>query len=458
VETRGVSLLGEWRYSDDLTFKSISAYRTGFTNGQIDFDNLPETLLDIPARYNDHQFSQELQALYEGERLQGVAGVYYLNSNAAGAFDTVIGALNSTTFNGGAVDTRSYAVFADVSFDVTEALSVSVGGRYTSDEKRVTQLRQSYRGIRSREFGNAAAVLLATRTNYTAEQTFEQFTPRVSVRYEFSPILTAYASYAKGFKSGGFDMRGDAVAYPQTTQGYDPEIVDTYEAGLKGALLDGRLNFATAVFTTDYQDLQITTQFPTATPGVIASVVDNVGQASIKGWEGEGSFRVSENLVFNGMLSYIDAQFEEFLGYVPTGPLNQTCLTLPGCVIDLSNARDFSNTPELSGSASFTAQLPLANGSRISFTPSASYRGAYQLFETPQPILDQDAYWLYDASVVWTSADDRIRIGVHGKNLSDERYRVGGYDFSSFGALTGNTVIGFYGPPRTVTASFNVRF
>jgi iron complex outermembrane receptor protein len=187
-------------------------------------------------------------------------------------------------------------------------------------------------------------------------------------------------------------------------------------------------------------------------------VVDNVGQASIKGWEGEGSFRVSENLVFNGMLSYIDAQFEEFLGYVPTGPLNQTCLTLPGCVIDLSNARDFSNTPELSGSASFTAQLPLANGSRISFTPSASYRGAYQLFETPQPILDQDAYWLYDASVVWTSADDRIRIGVHGKNLSDERYRVGGYDFSSFGALTGNTVIGFYGPPRTVTASFNVRF
>ena len=71
-------------------------------------------------------------------------------------------------------------------------------------------------------------------------------------------------------------------------------------------------------------------------------------------------------------------------------------------------------------------------------------------------LLDQDAYWMYDASIVWTSSDDRLTFGVHGKNLGDERYRVGGYTFP--GALTGNSIIGFYGPPRTVTATLGLKF
>lgn len=90
VEARGVSLLGEWKASDTLTFKSITAYRAGETETVIDFDGLPAALLDIPGRYNDHQFTQEFQALYTGERLQGVFGLYYLNATAAGAFDTVV--------------------------------------------------------------------------------------------------------------------------------------------------------------------------------------------------------------------------------------------------------------------------------------------------------------------------------------------------------------------------------
>jgi iron complex outermembrane receptor protein len=459
VVTSGVSLLGEWSVSDALTLKSITAYRSGHTDGVIDFDNLPAPLLDIPAEYRDHQFTQELQILYEGERWQAVGGIFYLNSTAAGAFDTVIGAANLTTLTLGHVDTRSYAVFGDFSYDVTDALSLSVGGRYTSDEKTGFVFRQRYLGIRSPYFGNAAAIAFeAPRTNYTDTETFEQFTPRLSATYEISPDLTAYASYGRGFKSGGFDMRGDAVAFPGTVEGYDPELVDTIELGLKGAVLDRRLNFATAVFDTAYQDMQITTQFPTATPGVVASVVDNVGNATIRGWELESSLRATDNFVINAMLSYIDAQFDEFLGYVPTGPLNTTCPTLPGCVIDLSAVRAFQNTPEWTGSIGFTLDVPLVNGGRLSFTPNAAYRGAYQLFEAPQPILDQDGYWLLDASVVWTSPDDKIRVGLHGKNLGDEEYRVGGYDFSSFGALTGNTVIGFYGPPRTLTATISLRF
>lgn len=457
VESKGVSLTGEWSVNDWLTLKSVTAYRDGQTRGAIDFDNLPQPLLDIPAAYDDDQFSQEFQALFSGDRWSGVAGVYYLDASASGAFDTVLGAANLTTLTAGSVDTKSYAVFGDFSYDVTDALSVSVGGRWTHDEKTGTVFRQQYLGIKSPYFGNTAAIPFGVpRTDYTRTREFEEFTPRVSVSYKINPDFTTYASWGKGFKSGGFDMRGDAVAYPGTVDGYDPETVETFEIGLKGSALDRRFNFATAIYDSSYEDQQITTQYPSG--ATVASVVDNVGSSSIRGWEFEGSFRATGNLVFNGMLSYTDAQFDEFLAYIPTGPLNPSCPAEPGCFVDVSDARDFQNTPEWTGSIGLTYTHDMADGSTLAFIPSASYRSDYQMFETPQPLLDQEGFWLYDASLVWTSASDRWTVGLHGKNLSDEEYRVGGYDFSSFGALAGNTVTGFYGPPQTVTLTVGLKF
>ena len=250
-------------------------------------------------------------------------------------------------------------------------------------------------------------------------------------------------------------MRGDAVLYPGTVNGYAPETVETYEIGLKGSLFDRRLSFATAIFDSSYEDQQITTQYPAG--ATVASVVDNVGSSSIRGWEFEGRFRLTPSFTINASASYIDAQFDEFLAYIPTGPLNSTCPTLVGCFVDVSNARDFQNTPEWTGSIGATYNWFLANGGMISFLPSAAYRGAYQQFETASPLLDQaDGYWLYDASVVWTSANDKLTFGVHGKNLSDERYKIGGYNFP--GALTGDSIIAFYGAPRTVTATLGLKF
>jgi iron complex outermembrane receptor protein len=441
--------------SDMFTFKSITAYREGLTRGNIDFDNLPQPILDIPAAYDDDQFSQEFQVLVSAGRLNGVAGVFYMDANASGAFDTVVGLANLTTLTSGSVATKSYAAFADFSYDFTDALSVSVGGRFTKDEKEGTVFRQQYLGIRSPYFGNNAAVPLgAPRTNYTRTREFEKFTPRVSVNYKFGPDLTAYASWGEGFKSGGFDMRGDAVLYPATVNGYAPETVETYEIGLKGSLLDRRLTFATAIFDSSYENQQITTQYPAG--ATVASVVDNVGSSSIRGWEFEGRVRATDALTFNASLSYIDAKFDQFLAYIPTASGNTSCPTLPGCVVDVSSQRDFQNTPEWTGSISANYNWVMENGSSIAFIPSVAYRGAYQQFETPAPLLDQDAYWMYDARIVWTSSDDRLTFGVHGKNLGDERYRVGGYTFP--GALTGNSIIGFYGPPRTVTATLGLKF
>ena len=92
----------------------------------------------------------------------------------------------------------------------------------------------------------------------------------------------------------------------------------------------------------------------------------------------------------------------------------------------------------------------------LAFTPSLAYRGDSQMFEFATPLLDQTAYTLYNASLTWTTENDRIRLGLHGQNLGDEEYRVGGYNFP--GATFGNSIIGFYGPPRTVTGSIEVRF
>ena len=295
VETRGISLTGEWEANDWLTLKSITAYRDGTTRGNIDFDGQAAPILDIPAEYDDDQFSQEFQALMEGDRWSGVAGLFFLDATASGAFDTVVGLANLTTLTSGSVDTKSWSAFGDFSYDFTDQLSVSVGGRFTHDEKTGTVFRQQYLGIRSPHFGNSTAVPLgAPRTNYTDTKEFEEFTPRVSLSYEFTPDMTAYASWGRGFKSGGFDMRGDAVLYPATVDGYEPETVETIELGLKGNL-GGAFSFATAIFDSAYEDQQITTQYPAG--ATVASVVDNVGSSSIRGWEFEGAFHVTDNLV-----------------------------------------------------------------------------------------------------------------------------------------------------------------
>jgi iron complex outermembrane receptor protein len=466
VETSGTSFLARWDINDALTFKSITAYRQGKTDGAIDFDSLPDPLLDIPAQYRDHQFTQEFQLVFDAERLHGVAGVYYLNANASGAFDTIvqqlIPGLPLTILDAGYVKTKSYAAFADVSYDVTDRLEVSVGGRYTKDEKEGHVLRTTYIGLGSPYFGNSSAIFFKANTDYTNERDFDQFTPKASVSYKLTPELTTYASYGKGFKSGGFDMRGDASAYPATVDGYDPETVDSYELGLKGSLLDHRLNFSADVFYSKYNDQQITTQYPGAAG--VASVVDNVGSSTIQGAEFEGSFRLLEELTANVAVGYTDAKFDKYLAFIPGAPtVGGACADdapsppiATGCFVDVSNARSFQNTPKWTSYFGFTWNHDLGSAGSIAFTPSASYRSHYQMFELAAPLLDQDSYWLYDASLIWTDAKGVYSVGLYGRNLSNEHYKVGGYSFP--GAGFGDSVTSYYGNPRTFTVSLQARF
>jgi iron complex outermembrane receptor protein len=236
-------------------------------------------------------------------------------------------------------------------------------------------------------------------------------------------------------------MRGDAILTPNTVNGYNPETVDSYEIGLKGAL--SRFSFSSSIFYNEYNDQQVTTQVPAV--GGIASFVDNVGSSTFYGAEFEGRLQILDSLSANFAVGYLHSDFEEFLRY------NLTTMSYE----DISDQVVLQNAPEWTGYLGLTWLGNVAGG-ELAVTPSVSYRGDYSQFEFPNPILDQQAYTLVDLSVVWTDPSDRWTLGLYGKNLTDEEYKVGAYNFA--GAAFNNSLIAYYGPPQTVTATVQFKF
>ncbi len=155
VEIFGYSGLAESDTSSEWTVKSISAYRGGSTDTNIDFAATPGPELQVPGRYRDHQFSEELQAVYSGGRLNGVAGLYYLDSFSGGAADTILGNAGLTLYFAGNARTHSLAAYTDISYDITDQLQLSAGVRYNDDIRAGTVFRAFYVGLGSPFFGHA---------------------------------------------------------------------------------------------------------------------------------------------------------------------------------------------------------------------------------------------------------------------------------------------------------------
>jgi iron complex outermembrane receptor protein len=380
-----------------------------------------------------------------------VAGAYYLDANAYNAFDVVFTSLTQLTV--GDVDTKTWALFGEATFDLTDQLSLTLGGRYTEDERTSRVVRQLFLGVNSPVFGNASAVNLSTPVlvggvqvvpEFNGTRTDDAFTPRVILAYEATPDLNLYASYSQGFKGGGFDPRGN-YANADVRRGFDPEFVDSYEVGAKAVLFGGRARANTALFFADYTDVQIPGSVIVSTPTgtTFVGTVTNAGGAEIYGVEFEGFAQLTEALSASLNVGYIDAEYTEFLS---NG-------------VDIAAIADIQNTPDWTGAANLTYATPLSvagQAGTLSLAATGSFRSKTQQFELPIPLLDQSAFWLYDAAVNWTSESGRWRLGLYGRNLSDERYITSGYNFP--GAATDNSVLAFYGNPRTVTAQVEVRF
>jgi len=485
AEAYGVSLTGEWRLNDAVTLKNILAYREDESTTPIDFDSLPSADLDVPAIYENDQFSEEFQILYSGERLNGLIGVYYLDANASTVFDVVLAntgaaiglpGLNAQTF--GDVGTETWSIFGDFTYDVTDRFSVSLGGRYTEDERTSTVLRRTYIGGFSEFFGGSPT-LIATTSDFNGSADFDDFSPRVSLAYDVTDESNAYFTYSQGFKGGSFDPRGQTTAAPDFNQDgmvsdaeifefmqFDPEEVDSYELGYKASQLGGRLNYSIAGFYSDYKDVQVPGSVGVDTDGdgtndTFTGVTTNAGAATIWGVEFEGSATLAEEVfnssdLFNASWSvgYLDAQYDEFIDAFGN---------------DVSDERVIQNTPDWTASGRLAYDSPLTlvgTPGRVLINTLVSYRGDSSQFEVENPFLDQEAFTLLDASLRWEVESGRWGVNITGKNLTDERYIVAGYNFVNInddGTFTPTlglegTLTAFYGDPRTITAGFDFRF
>jgi iron complex outermembrane receptor protein len=463
VRAHGFSALVEYTINPELSFKSITAKRQDKSYAPIDFDALQVVDFEVPALYKNRQFSQEFQLTYTGPKIQGVAGVYYIDANAYNEFDTIlanpIAAYNSSTFTSGNVDTKAWAAYFDGSYNLTDAISVSLGGRYTVDKREADIYRQIFFGLGgSPEMGNPAAIPVRVDTDLTGlSRRDTKFTPRAALNFKINPDHNVYASYSEGFKGGGFDPRtnvaGTKVSVATARAGYRPETIKTTELGLKSAFNGGRITTNAALFYSDYKDVQIPGSAPIDTNGdgkddSFAGYTTNAGKARIKGAELEAIAHLTDAFTLAGMYSYIDAQYKQFMAAVP-GVVG---------LVNVASQRVFQNTPKNSANlrANYDIALPLLgyNG-KLSLIGSWSYKGLTHQFEFASD-LDQEAYRLWDASIVWTRADGKVRAGIHGKNLSDVRYKTAGYFFPTLGSE--GTLTTFYGAPRTVQATVEYRF
>ena len=485
VEAGGLSMTAEAHLTDTLTLKSISAWRKDRSYTPIDFDALPSVDVDVPAVYRNEQTSQEFQLLYDGDRLHGIFGYYYLGATAQTSFDVILGLtgdlLGLPGLNGytaGDVRTETSSFYGDFTYDLTDRLSVSLGGRYTWDERKSHILKQNKIGGTSPEFGGTA-VPIQTLTDFRGRALFRRFTPRASVSFKPTPDHLVYASYAEGFKGGGFDPRGSGAAAPDlngngvTGAGgdyddiynflsFDPESVATYEVGWKAALFDRRVTFAADVFYSDYKDVQIpgSIGFDTNGDGIndtFVGVTSNAGKATIKGVEFEGNAVVAQDFAGLGSsinvgatVGYIDAEYDRFVDAFGA---------------DVADERSFQNTPKWTASGTLGAHIPVGEGA-VDASTTVAYRSETHQFEVPIPYLDQPGYALWDANLTYSLTDDRYSIGLHAKNILDKRYITSGYNYLVPAAGGGYTsslgregvATAFYGNPRQVFVTVGAKF
>ena len=480
VEAFGIAFNVTAELTDNLTLRSISSWREDDSASPIDFDALPAVDLDVPGIYLNSQISQEFQLLLDTGRFNGMIGVYYLSAQADTAFDVrLFTTLNGlTAFTRADVDTETYAIFGDFTFDITDQISLSAGGRYTWDERTAKILRQNFLGGGSPLFGGAGVAFGAPSTNFTGNRSFKKFTPRVSLSFKPTPDHNIYASFSQGFKGGGFDPRGVGVNAPDLNTngvredseiaaflGFRPESVDSYEIGYKASLLDRRLSLALAAFRMDYSDVQIPGSSGCVVNGLptFCGVITNAGKARFQGVELEATARLTDALTLSGALGYIDAKYKEYITQIAgRGP------------VDVAAFREVQNTPKITATGTIAYTTALGSGD-LGLSTTASYRSKTFQFEIPNPFLDQRGYTLLDANIVYTAEGGRWSLGLHGKNLTDKEYKTSGYTFVAADPVTGvltrnaagalipslgreGTVTAFYGNPRQIFLTGTVKF
>ncbi len=475
-EAKGISLTGELEFEQGV-LTSITALRSHETDWEMLSVGAPlgglglpfdEVIDDIVEEIDT--FSQELRWTSSlGGNFEYTAGVFFFREETdrteifrisrAGTYadatapfrltnvgpQDIIGNEYARTAN----ETTSYAVYGEGTWDLNDRWSVTVGARFTVDEKDYTAESvncdlvaandPSIVGTRFENFPGCGGVggslnIIAEAFLVTPSDDWDDFSPKVAAQFRPNDSLMFFGSVSKGFKSGGFAGSQGVEAVASTP--VDPETALNFELGFKGDFVDDTLRLNMTAFYTDYEDLQIVRFGPVAGSPFGTFITSNIGTADILGLETEFTWFPTDNFSVTGNLALLDTEVNDLIIETAGGP------------VDVSGS-ELRQAPETSYNVQANYSLPAANG-EWGFSVSFSHVDE-QITDYVFPgtvIQEQD---LLDARVGWTSTDERWEASLWGKNLTDE-------DYISHSYVIGPGVIGVWGAPLTFGLSVNHNF
>ena len=406
----------EWSLDNDYTLTSITGYKTFNFDYLEDYDGGPLQANDYRQKNDVDYFSQELRIVSPSDaKVTWFAGASVYREQIDGFFEFIyteddlcraIGITDAPDFEGPVagcddpnwetyweddidpadlltnkaeqsyvnVESEGWAVYGDVTFQLRDNLDLTVGARYTYDQKKIDSEVLDSGGA----LGNNFNYEFYTDGTVSDQQDWSEFTPRVALSYDMNEDVTLYATASRGYKSGGFatfgfdlhglDVTDEGAAPPGTTPvSFNPEQVDSFEIGAKTRLLDNRLQLNASLFYYTYTDLQMV-YFDTG-----SSLVANVGEAEGKGLEVDMRWVPTRNWDVLLGLSLLDTEITDATDIEALG----ACGACDG------NNLPFA--PETSASAIVTYEHATPSG-ELFFTTEYVYRS--KMFGGPDNIED----------------------------------------------------------------------
>lgn len=445
--------------SDEITLKSLTSYRKFDAIFFHDFDM--STYLGYPLAQTSplqssanhwqpvfqKQFSQELQANVDTDKFHGVFGLFYLDEkirveNHIG-FDVLTNTDPLRVQFDGTLDVKTWAAYANVTYDLTDQLSVKAGARYSWEKRHLA----NQRGI-----GTAATGFVLDAVQWDENTSWNDFSPSLGVEFKPNDDLLLYGNWSRAFKSGTAEI-GSGLSTGSPTQALpfvNPEKVEAFEVGAKYAT--GDVNANLAVFFQRLKDGQFSLTRPIPVPPFFTSTLTNAAQSEAYGAELELLWRATPELTINGSLAYLHSEFTRFTASDPLDPR----LFAPGAVEsqlvqDLSgNATRMS--PKWSLNLYPTYDIDMANGSTVTLGTNFAYRSKQYHTEFNDDRLSQDGYIMLDANILYRSPDRDFSVNLWVRNLTDELVWAGSFSVSTSRAIGGTLM-----PPRTygVTVGYN---
>jgi iron complex outermembrane receptor protein len=278
-----------------------------------------------------------------------------------------------------------------------------------------------------------------TNTPVTAAHDWDQFTPKVGVKWNVSDDSMAYFTYSAGYRSGGFNGRVDSVETASTP--YDEETVDNFEIGFKSQWLENRLRWNTAIFYMKYENKQEEVQQPSSTSGTgQRTFVLNASDATVSGLEMELLYLPAEGWQIRANVGFLDAEYDNFSYDANPGGAPD--------IVDNSHL-DFRRAPDVTGSLSADYQWPVGAG-QMWISGTWHYIGAHEVDFANKPELSNDAQNLIDAAINYEYKN--ALFSIYGHNLADEDGYTIGFDVASIWSYA------YTRAPRTWGAQVVFRF